>query len=91
MSYYYKPIINYTSHALQRAKERLNLKDKPDWEVKAAIKKHMQASTKSFDQKNTVYVSASNSDIYFVIDMNTNTLITVTKVSPEKMLSLYGG
>lgn len=91
MSYYYKSNISYSSHALQRAKERLNLKEKKDWEVKEQVKKHIQASTKSFDKGYTTYVSASNTDIYFVIDVRTNTIITVTKISPEKMLTLLGG
>ncbi|ASZ09036.1 hypothetical protein CK556_01525 [Mesoplasma chauliocola] len=91
MSYYYKPSMGYSVHALQRARERLNLKDKADWEVKESIKNHIHNSTKTFRINGMLYLSASNTNIFFVINESSNTLVTVTLVSAEKQLRLMGG
>ncbi|ATZ21497.1 hypothetical protein [Mesoplasma tabanidae] len=91
MSYYYKPSMGYSVHALQRAKERLKLQNKQDWEVKEAIKNHIFNSTKTFKINGMLYLSASNTNIFFVINESSNTLVTVTLVSAEKQLRLMGG
>ncbi|WP_026389791.1 hypothetical protein [[Acholeplasma] multilocale] len=88
MSYYYKHNYNFSYHGLQRCRERLNLKDAADYEVKAAVMEHIRKSTKSFEIGREIYISASNTDIYFIIDKTSNLIITATKVSAEKQLSL---
>ncbi|AEM68812.1 hypothetical protein [Mycoplasma putrefaciens] len=91
MSYYYKHNFSFTYHGLQRAKERLKLQDKQDYEVKELCLKHIQSSTKSFESGSVLYISASNTNIFFVIDKKANLIITVTEISPAKQLKIFGG
>ncbi|WP_027063227.1 hypothetical protein [Mesoplasma seiffertii] len=88
MSFYYKHNYVFSDHGLQRCRERLNLKSAPDYEVKEAVIKHIQNSTRSFEAGNEIYISASNTQIYFIIDRRSNLIITATKISAEKQLSI---
>ncbi|MDP4040762.1 hypothetical protein [Mycoplasma mycoides] len=90
MSYYYRHNFSFSYHGLQRAKERLKLKDKKDYEVKEICLEHIRNSTKSFMSGNEIYISASNTNIFFVVNKQNNLIITVTEISAEKQLRMYG-
>ncbi|UWD35279.1 hypothetical protein NX779_01420 [Mycoplasma cottewii] len=91
MSYYYRHNFSFSYHGLQRAKERLKLKDKKDYEVKEICLDHIRNSTKSFHDSRYNYISASNTNIYFVVEKNSNLIVTVTEISAEKQWKMYGG
>ncbi|WP_031542833.1 hypothetical protein [Mesoplasma photuris] len=88
MSYYYKHNVKFSHHGLQRIRERLNMKDVEEFKVKEEVLKHIKYSTRSFEVGNNEYIRASNTDVYFVVDKNSRLIITATKISAEKELSL---
>lgn len=91
MSYYFKPSYNFTAHGLQRCKERLNLKDKMDYEVKEKVFELIRNSNHSFETYSDIYIRAgSKGQLYFVINKNSNVIITCSPISPAKQLSLMG-
>jgi len=89
MSYYYKSEYNFSDHALQRCKERLNMKNQSDSVVKKRVNELIKKSIRSFETKKEIYISAGNSDLFFVINKENNLIITCTKISVEKQLTLF--
>ncbi|ATZ18763.1 hypothetical protein ESOMN_v1c03810 [Williamsoniiplasma somnilux] len=88
MGYYFKHDYNFSYHGIQRCKERLNLKDKTDFEVKDEVMKLIKKSTKSFETEYEIYLSAGNTDLYFVINKSSKLIITATNISVEKQLRM---
>lgn len=88
MSYYYKHNYQFSAHGIQRCRERLNLKGKDDFEVRDTVIKLIKKSNHSFETSRDLYLSAGNSNIYFVINKESNLIITATPVSAEKQWTM---
>ncbi|AVP49128.1 hypothetical protein [Williamsoniiplasma luminosum] len=91
MSYYYKHNYSFSYHGMQRVKERLNMKDVEDFKVKDEVMRLIKLSNSQFETRYDLYISAGNSQLYFVINKESNLIVTCTKVSVEKQLELMGG
>ena len=89
MSYYQKDNHVFSYHGLQRCKERLGLKDIDDFQVHQEVMKLIRNSSHFFETKNEIYIAAGNTkQLYFVINKTNNLIITCTKISVEKQLTL---
>ncbi|ATZ17325.1 hypothetical protein ELUMI_v1c06030 [Williamsoniiplasma luminosum] len=91
MSYYYKHNYSFSYHGMQRVKERLNMKGVEDFKVKDEVMRLIKLSNSQFETRYDLYISAGNSQLYFVINKESNLIVTCTKVSVEKQLELMGG
>ncbi|WP_338984304.1 hypothetical protein [Spiroplasma endosymbiont of Diplazon laetatorius] len=88
MSYYYKHEYGFSTHSIQRIRQRLNLADEEEFKLKEKILKMIEKSTYSFDTSKHTYIKTAKADIYFVIDKIEKTIITATPISPTKQLWL---
>lgn len=88
MSYYYKHDISFSTHSLQRIRQRLKLKTKDDFEVRDICIKLIEMSPSSFETEYDLYIHTGTKQIYFVINKAQKTCITCTEVSIEKQLNL---
>ncbi|AKX34126.1 hypothetical protein SLITO_v1c04730 [Spiroplasma litorale] len=88
MSFYYKHKYGFSTHAIHRIKQRLNLKEEDEFKLKDIIIDMIDNSSYSFQTSKTIYIKSRKNDIYFVVDIITNTIITATKISPHKQLEL---
>ncbi|PPE05147.1 hypothetical protein [Williamsoniiplasma lucivorax] len=90
MSYYYKHDYNFSYHGMQRVKQRLNMKDVEDFKVKDEVIKLIKFSTNQFETEKELYISAGNTQLFFVINKQSNLIVTCTKVSVERQWKLMG-
>ncbi|WP_339020218.1 hypothetical protein [Spiroplasma endosymbiont of Atherix ibis] len=88
MSYYYKHEYNFSTHSIQRIRQRLNLENEEEFKLKEKILKLIGKSTYSFETSRNIYISTPKKDIYFVIDRVNKLIITATPISPEKQMWL---
>ncbi len=92
MSFYNQSYYQFSHHAIQRIKERLNIPKESELAVKNFIINQIKNSAYSFDQDQFTYVDISSGnkyrDFYVIIEKNNNLIITVTKMSGSKILSL---
>ncbi|AGR41213.1 hypothetical protein [Spiroplasma taiwanense] len=88
MSYYYKHKYGFSTHSIQRIRQRLSLPDEEEFKLKDKIIKLIEKSTYSFDTSKFTYIKTPKKDVYFVIDIITNTIITATPISASKQLWL---
>ncbi len=87
MSYYFKSKYQFSDHGLLRIKERLNLKEINDLELKNYCIKLIEASHEIYDAKDEQYIKINGKNLYFVIKKDNNLIITLTPMKPEKLLS----
>ncbi|WP_342274974.1 hypothetical protein [Spiroplasma endosymbiont of Cantharis lateralis] len=88
MSYYYKHKYGFSTHSIQRIRERLRLKDEEEFKLKEKILKMIAKSTYSFETNKFIYIKTLKNEVYFVIDKIQMTIITATPISPTKQLWL---
>ncbi len=88
MGYYFKHTYNFSDHGMQRCRERLKMKNNPEYEVKEKVMELISNSDSSFETKSDLYIKVPKSEFYFVINKASNTIITITKVSIEKQWRL---
>ncbi|QHX36700.1 hypothetical protein [Spiroplasma sp. BIUS-1] len=88
MSYYYKHEYGFSTHSIQRIRQRLNLADEEEFKLKEKILKMIEKSTYSFETSKNIYIKTPKNDVYFVIDRNLKTIITATPISASKQLYL---
>jgi len=89
MSYYLKSKYNFSTHGLERCKERLKMKNEPEYKVKEKVYDLIKKSIHSFEDNGTIHIAAGNSDLYFVINKANNLIITCTKISVSKQMELF--
>ncbi|AGR42162.1 hypothetical protein [Spiroplasma diminutum] len=88
MSYYYKHEYGFSTHSIQRIRQRLKLADEEEFKLKDKILKMIEKSTLSFETSKHIYIKTSKTDIYFVIDKFQKVIITATPISAAKQLWL---
>lgn len=93
MSYYQKSKFSVTNHALVRARQRLpDAKDKSDLILEYHLLSLLeQAGNPEFKDNYYDYYYLYQYDkkmLYVVVNRNSNLVITVTKMSVEKQLSI---
>ncbi len=92
MSFYNKSHYQFSHHAIQRIKERLNIPKNSELAVKNFVIKQIENSSYQFIEDNFLYIDISSGNKYrnffIVIDQEKNLIITVTQMSGSKMLSL---
>ncbi len=92
MSFYNKSHYQFSNHAIQRIKERLTIPKDSELAVKNFVIRQIENSSYQFSGDKFLYVDISSGnkyrDFFIVIDKNTNLIITVTKMSGSKILSL---
>ncbi|AKU79720.1 hypothetical protein [Spiroplasma turonicum] len=88
MSYYYKHKYGLSTHAMQRIKQRLSIKENDEFLIRDIIANMIDNSNYSFQTSKTLYIKSPKNDIYFIIDILSNTIITATKISAQKQLDL---
>jgi hypothetical protein len=89
MSYYSQQRYNFSTHGLQRCRQRLKLKDKKEYEVKEKVYQLIKESIFQFETNRDLYISAGkNTKLYFVINKENNLIITCSPISIEKQMQL---
>ncbi|MBE4704377.1 hypothetical protein [Spiroplasma platyhelix] len=88
MSYYYKNEYKFSDHALNRAKTRLNLKDLSDSEVINHCLKLIELSHEMHETKTCKYINVNKTNLYFVVDINENLIITLSPFKPDRLLGI---
>ncbi|ALD66444.1 hypothetical protein [Spiroplasma cantharicola] len=88
MSYYYKHEYGFSTHSIQRIRQRLRLKDEEEFKLKDKILKMIAKSIYSFETSKHIYIKTLKSEVYFVVDKIQKTIITATPISPTKQLWL---
>ncbi|AUM62692.1 hypothetical protein [Spiroplasma monobiae] len=88
MSYYYKHEYGFSTHSIQRIRQRLNLADEEEFKLKEKILKMIEKSTSSFETSRNIYIKTPKNEVYFVVDKFQKTIITATPISPTKQLWL---
>ncbi|QGS51956.1 hypothetical protein [Spiroplasma tabanidicola] len=88
MSYYYRHEFKFSDHGLQRIKQRLNLSESNEWEIKEKVLDMIENSTRNFETNDTIYIYTGKGNIFFVIAKREKLIITTTPISPERELKL---
>lgn len=88
MGYYYKHEYIFSCHGLQRCKERLKLKNLEDCKVKEKVLFFIKNSPLMFETKNDWYFQVQNTSFYIVVRKDNKLIITCSKVSVERQMSL---
>lgn len=89
MSYYYTYDYKFSTHALQRIKQRLNIQHMDDFEAKAHVIKLIQNHGNEYEDQTHAYFQVAGKNLYFVIHKSDNVIVTLTPMSSEKLLGLY--
>ncbi|ASP28228.1 hypothetical protein SCORR_v1c04560 [Spiroplasma corruscae] len=88
MGYYYKHKYGFSTHSIHRIKQRLNIKENDEFEIKDKIMNLIEKSEYQFETSKTIYIKIPVKNLYAVIDKKYNTIITVTDISASKQLEL---
>lgn len=93
MGYYYQYNFIFTYHGIQRLRERLNLKKLQDYQIKEQVIKMIEDAydivvTSKHHYIGIENITISSGKIYVVVDKKSNTIITATPISGNKMLSI---
>ncbi|AHI53891.1 hypothetical protein SSABA_v1c04840 [Spiroplasma sabaudiense Ar-1343] len=88
MSYYFKHNYSFSDHGLQRASERLRLKDMDFFSVKEHCMKLIDNSLYQFETSRHIYIKVAKSELFFVVNKLNNLVVTVTKMSVSRQLEV---
>ncbi len=88
MSYYYSHQFQFSTHGLQRIKERLNIKHMDDFQAKDHCIKLLENHGDYFEDRNFRYYQVLQKNLYFVVQKDGDVIVTLTPISPSKMLKL---
>ncbi|AHF61407.1 hypothetical protein P344_06155 [Spiroplasma mirum ATCC 29335] len=91
MGYYYQHNFNFSYHSLQRIKERIAaFKTVDEWIIKEKIIKMIDNSTDRIETTRNFYIKLDNfkNNLYVVINKHNNLIVTVTLMSPQKLLEI---
>ncbi|AHI52924.1 hypothetical protein [Spiroplasma culicicola] len=89
MGYYYRHEFKFSTHAIQRIKQRLNLGDEKDeFKLKEIVLDLIEKSTEMFETSKNIYIHTKKANLYFVITKPDKVIVTATPISAIKQLSL---
>ncbi|AHF58197.1 hypothetical protein [Spiroplasma eriocheiris] len=91
MGYYYQHNFNFSYHGLQRIKERIaDFKAMDEWIIKEKIIKMIDNSTDRIETTRNFYIKLDDfkNNLYVVINKYNNLIVTVTPMSPQKLLEI---
>ncbi|AGM24704.1 hypothetical protein [Spiroplasma chrysopicola] len=91
MGYYYQHKLAFSDHGFQRIKERIaNFKNENEWIVKEKIIKMIDNSSDRIETRDYLYIKLDDlkGNLYVVIQKNAKLIITVTPMSPQKILDI---
>lgn len=88
MSYYYNKKYRFSHHGLVRIKSRLKLDNLTDTEVINYCLNLIDLSHDVFDTKNLKYVKVNGKELYFVINKDSNLILTLSPIKPDKLLAI---
>lgn len=89
MGYYYSYPYEFSSHALVRCRERLNLRELDDFLVRQKAFELIKNSNFQFETENNLYIRVvEKNNIFFVVNKRDRVIITCSPISVEKQFSL---
>lgn len=87
MSYYFKNKYKFSDHGLFRIKNRLGLTESSDVEVINYCVKLIELSHEVYETRTYKYIKVNNTNLYFVLSVPDNLIITLSPIKPEKLLA----
>ncbi|WP_338969268.1 hypothetical protein [Spiroplasma endosymbiont of Labia minor] len=92
MSYYFQHNLQFTTHGMQRIKQRLNMNDLDDFEVKEKCVNYVEKSPYFFETKTDLYFELPiKKRMFFIVKKKDMTIITCTPISVEREYILTSG
>lgn len=88
MSYYNFSPYSFSYHALDRIKDRLNLKNLNEWQIKDYCLKLIKESFDVVETKSFLYIKINKSNLYFVIKKEEKLILTISPMSASKLLDV---
>ncbi|AOG60509.1 hypothetical protein SHELI_v1c05580 [Spiroplasma helicoides] len=88
MSYYYRHEFKFSTHAIQRIRQRLNLGNADEFKLKDKVLDIIENSTEMFETSKNIYIKTNKGNIFLVITKPDKLIITATPISPTKQLDL---
>jgi hypothetical protein len=89
MSYYYTHEFKFSTHGLQRIKQRLKIQHLDDFAAKNYVIKLLDNVGNQFEDRDNLYYQVAGQNLYFVIKKSDKVIVTLTPMTPEKLLSIY--
>ncbi|WP_342276652.1 hypothetical protein [Spiroplasma endosymbiont of Nebria brevicollis] len=88
MSYYYRNPYQFSYHGVARIRTRLKLQDLTDMQVREHCLKLISESHNIEETRSYKYIRVNKTNLYFVIKKDTNLILTISPMSPTKLLKV---
>ena len=89
MSYYYSFPYEFSTHALMRCRERLNLKGADDFLVREKTLSLVKRSNFQFETPSHIYIRVvEKNNLFLVVGKIDRVVVTCSPISVEKQMSL---
>lgn len=88
MSYYYRNPYQFSYHGVTRIRSRLKLQDLNDTQVREKCLKLISESRNIEETRSYKYIRVNKTNLYFVIKKDTNLILTISPISPTKLLTV---
>jgi len=88
MSYYYRNPYQFSYHGIARIRARLNLEKLNDNEMREHCLKLINKAYDIEETKSYKYIKVNNTNLYFVIKKDNNLILTISPMSPTKLLTV---
>ncbi|MFW4370969.1 MAG: hypothetical protein EHV01_003385 [Spiroplasma sp. hy2] len=91
MGYYYQHRLGFSFHCLQRIRERIPaFKNENDWIIKEKIIKMIDNSSDRIETTKNLYIKLDDlkGNLYVVVAKQIRLIVTVTPMSPGKLLDI---
>ncbi|MBW3057859.1 hypothetical protein D6D54_00575 [Spiroplasma poulsonii] len=91
MGYYYQHKLGFSFHDLQRIREQIPLfKNENDWIIKDKIIKMIDNYSDRIETRSNLYIKLDDleGNLYVVVEKQQRLIVTVTQMSPKKLLDV---
>ncbi len=88
MSYYFRNPYQFSYHSIGRIRTRLKLQDLNDIQLREYCLKLIKESYDIEETKSFKYIRVNKTHLYFVIKKDVNLILTISPMSPTKLLAV---